>query len=283
MENSIEILNQKIQFLRNFLKKDSIKEKETEFLKQFFENFSFITGLTYKTKIERFQRVTINSRIFEEEKRISDIKYLENPPEKYVKKYGRANLIGQSVLYATDNPLTALAEMRPEAGQLITISKWKLATDYDLTVNSIFKNSPRKNRVSNSMTMRAQLEYSNLVSKIDYPKGLLDQIDLLIHFICDYFSKEVNDANHFDYFLSAHYANQIFTVLQDGEIDAIFYPSVRQSLELTNIAMKATVFKNNYTLESVEESKLVRFHNNGWQLEGTGDSKKFEDNNIIWF
>lgn len=282
METNTEILKQKIQFLRNYLTKDSINEKESQFLKQFFKNFSFITGLTYKTKIERFQRVTINSRIFGEENRISEINYLENPPEGYVKKYGRANLIGESVLYATDNPLTALAEMRPEAGQLITISKWKLKTDYDLTVNSIFKNSPTKNSFSNSMTIRAQLEYSKLVSKIDYPKELLEQIDLLIKFVCDCFSKEVNDLNHFDYFLSAHYANQIFTKLHDGEIDAIFYPSVRQSLELTNIAMKTTVFKSNYALESVEESKLLRFHNNGWQLEATGDSKKFENNNIIW-
>lgn len=282
MENTTEILKQKIHFLRNFLKKDSINERETEFLKQFFLDFTFITGLTYKTKIEKFQRVTINSRIFGEEKRITEIKHLENPPKEYVKRYGRANLIGQSVLYATDNTLTALAEMRPEAGQLITISKWKLITDYDLTVNSIFKNSPTKNDTSNSMTMRAQFEYSKLVSKIDYPKELLNQIDLLIQFVCDCFSKEVNDLNHFDYFLSAHYANQIFETLQDGEVDAIFYPSVRQSLELSNIAMKPSVFKSNYALESVEESILVRFQNNGWQLEGTGDSKKFENGNILW-
>ncbi|MCT4135548.1 RES domain-containing protein [Elizabethkingia anophelis] len=282
MENNTEILKQKIQFLRNFLKPDSIKEKEIELLKHFFLDFSFITGLTYKTKIEKFQRVTINSRIFGEEKRITEINHLENPPELYVKRFGRANMIGQSVLYATDNPLTALAEMRPEAGQLITISKWKLITDYDLTVYSIFKNSPLTTDVSNLMTIKAQIEYSKLISKINYPKELLDQIDLLIQFICDCFSKEVNDLNHFDYFLSAHYANQIFTTLQNGEIDAILYPSVRQSLELTNIAMKPAVFKANYVLESVEESKLVRFSNNGWQLEGTGDSKKFENGNILW-
>lgn len=54
MENNTEILNQKIQFLRKFLEKDSIKENETEFLKQFFENFSFITSLTYKTKVYVF-------------------------------------------------------------------------------------------------------------------------------------------------------------------------------------------------------------------------------------
>lgn len=238
--------------------------------------------MTYKAKIDRFQRVTINSRIFNEEKRITEIKHLENPPENKVKSYGRANLIGQSVLYATNNPLTALAEMRPRENQLITISIWKLKTDYSLNVNSIFKNSPTKNGVQNEITIMAQMEYAKLKSKVGYSKELLEQIDLLIQFICDCFSKEVNDSNHFDYFLSAHYANQIFTNLQGGEIDAILYPSVRQSLELTNIAMKSNVFKSNYVLESVKESRLITIQNNSWQLEGTGYSKQFENGIIKW-
>lgn len=281
--NEHDILNSKINYLRNFLRKDSIRENDIEMLIRIFSEFTFISGLTFKYKLEGFRRVTINSRIFKgEEKRITDIEHLKNPPKDLINRYGRANLTQNSILYATDNPITALAEMRPKVGQMITISTWKRKTDYDVTVASIFKNSPTKNLISNGMTLRAQIEYHKIKNQHD--KNLLKLIEEITQFICDCFSKEVNDDNHFDYFLSSHYANQIFTVLQNGEVDAIFYPSVRQSLELTNIAMKPDVFKNNYELEHVEENIITGdlTTNSGWTMLGSGESSTFNNGKIVW-
>ena len=239
--------------------------------------------MTYKQKVPTFKRVIINSKIYGGNKRIIEIKHLKYPPKECVKRFGRANMPDESILYATFDPITALSEMRPGIGELITISTWKLKTNYDLTVTPIFKNSSKNGEVHNLMSLRARIEYNKL-HKL-YDQQLQKQLDIIIQFVADCFNKEVNDSNHYDYFLSSHYANRLFNELQNGEIDAILYPSVRQSLTLTNIAVKPTVFDENYELEIVEESLIKQIplkDSLGWIMDGTGYSKNFKDNNIIW-
>lgn len=279
-----EILNAKLLPLRHFLSKDSIKESEVARISKYISEITLLTSLVYKQKIESFRRVTINSRIFDgDKKRITEISHLKYPPAKFVQRYGRANFPNESILYATFDPITALSEMRPEIGDLITISTWKLKTDYDLNVTPIFKNSTKNGVVHSELSLRANLLYKDVVKQ--YDDILRKQLDIILQFIADCFSKEVNDSNHFDYFLSSHYAKRLFTELENGKIDAILYPSVRQSLTMTNIAMKPNVFDNNYELELIEESIVktnIRGVHSGWFMEGTGYSKQFEGENIIW-
>ncbi|OWP74135.1 hypothetical protein [Flavobacterium oreochromis] len=279
-----EILLQKLLPLRHFLTKNSINEGNIEWLKKYLEGITLLTSLTYKEKIETIKRVTINSNILGSNTRITEIKHLKYPPKEFVKKFGRANKIEESVLYATFDPITALSEMRPKLGDLITISTWKLKTNYYLTVTPIFKNSTKNGEVHNGMSLRAGIEYNNLLKQY-HDEQLRKQLDIIIQFITDCFNKEVEDSNHFDYFLSSHYANRIFWELQNGEIDAILYPSVRQSLTLTNIAIKPTIFDENYSLEQVDESIITQIPNrtsSGWFMSGTGYSKTFDENLIKW-
>jgi hypothetical protein len=279
-----EILNASLLPLRTFLAKNSINEKNIEWIKKYLENVTLLTGLTYKQKISTFQRITVNPKIFAgQNKRITEIKYLTNPPKELVNTFGRANSPGESILYATFDPITALSEMRPNIGDLITISKWRLKTEYDLTVTPVFKNSTKNGEVHNEMSFRANIEYRKQLKQ--YDEQLQKQLDIILQFVADCFNKDVNDGNHFDYFLSSHYANRLLWELQNGEIDAILYPSVRQSLTLTNIALKPLVFKTNYELELVEESVVTQNlskASRGWLMEGTGYSKIFDDKNIIW-
>jgi hypothetical protein len=279
-----EILLQTLFPLRHFLTRNTINESNIEWVRKYLENVTLLSSLTYKQKIENFRRVTINSNILGSNTRITEIKHLKYPPEECVKKFGRANGIKESVLYATFDPITALSEMRPKLGDLITISTWKLKTNYDLTVTPIFKNSTKNGELHNEMSLRAELEYNKSIKQYE-DEELRKQLDIIIQFVADCFNKEVEDNNHFDYFLSSHYANRIFWELQDGEIDAILYPSVRQSLTLTNIAIKPLIFDSNYELEKVEESIITQIPNrtsSGWLLSGTGYSKTFKENLISW-
>jgi len=279
-----EVLKSQLEPLRNFLKKDSIKEREVEFIKSYLSNITLISGLTYKTQIEKLQRVSINKRLFGgENNRIDEISFLKYPPKKFVKRYGRANSPDESILYATFDPLTALSEMRLEVGDLITISTWKLKSNHPITVSPIFKNSTKDEKVYNEVSMNAMIRYNT--QKQQYSEEVQKQLDIIIQFVADCFSKDVEDTNRIDYFLSSYYANRIFWELQDGEIDAILYPSVRQSLTLTNIAMKPEVFDKHYKLELVEESIVeqnVNQQSSGWSMFGTGYSKTFENEKIAW-
>lgn len=279
-----EILLGKLAPLRKYLNSGMISEAAIAPIKAYLEQITLLSSLMYKQRIDSFQRVTINSRIFNgEHKRITEINNLKYPPKEFVKKYGRANLPGQSILYATSDSITALSEMRPEIGDLITISTWKLKTDYDLTVTPLFKNSTKDGVVHNELSLRANILYEKQVKQ--YDENTQKQLDIILQFISDCFSKEVDDNNHFDYFLSSYYANRIFTELENGEVDAILYPSVRQSLTISNIAMKPEIFDKHYDLELVEESTVATNPQNGgkgWFLKGSGYSKNFEGGIINW-
>jgi len=269
--------------LRQFLEKNSIKEVHIEWLKKYLENVTFLTSLIYKQKIEGFKRITINRNILGKNSRITEVRHLKYPPKECVNRFGRANNIQESVLYATFDPITALSEMRPNIGDLITISTWRLKTSYDLTVTPIFKNSTKNGVIHSSISLQAGIQYWNAIKQYDVQQK--KQFDLILQFVADCFSKEIEEGNHFDYFLSSHYANRLFWELQDGEIDAILYPSVRQSLTLTNIAMKPTVFDENYEVELVEESTITQIPSKtapGWSMNGIGYATTIENGNIVW-
>lgn len=278
-----QILEYKLIPLRKYLEKNSISEKDLEIIKPILKDVNLLSTLMYRQRINTFQRVTVNSWIPDVKGRVEFIKHLKNPPKECVKKYGRANLIGKSILYATFDYLTALSEMRPEVSETITVSYWKLKSDYDLHVTPIFKNSSKDGIVHNELSIRARILANRMLNL--YDENVRKQIEIILQFIADAFSKEVEDSNKFDYFLSAHYANRLLYEFENGELDGILYPSVRQSLTLSNIALKPEIFEEHFELEKVEESKVISRPSaisRGWNLEGTGYSTKFEDGKIIW-
>ena len=103
--------------------KTEIKHKNRFFLK--FEDFDierFREWLNELT-IQNFRkRVLYRARISEDKKMIEAEK-MGKPPEKFVKDGGRANPVGISYLYTATNRSTAIAEVRPHKGDVITIAK----------------------------------------------------------------------------------------------------------------------------------------------------------------
>lgn len=269
--------------LRKYLGKNSINEKELERIIPLLKNVTILSSLIYRQKIDGFQRVTVNDWIPDVNGRVEYIKHLKYPPKEYIKKYGRANLIGQSVLYATFDYITALSEMRPDIGNTITVSFWKLKSDYALSVTPIYKNTTKDGVVHNELSLRANVMSKQMLKQ--YDENVRMQIDIIVKFIADAFSKDVEDGNHFDYYLSAYYANKLFYEFENETIDAILYPSVRQSLTLSNIALKPEIFDKYYELDKVEESVILSkpsIGSRGWNMRGTGYSKTFTDEKIIW-
>jgi len=278
-----QILEYKLMPLRKYLEKNSITEKELDKIIPILKDVDLLSTLMYRQRIDSFQRVTVNNWISDIHGRVEFIKHLKNPPKEYVKKYGRANIIGQSILYATFDYLTALSEMRPEVNDTITVSYWKLKSDYDLSVTPIFKNSTKDGIVHNELSLRARILANNMLNQ--YDENVKKQIETILQFIADAFSKEIEDSNKFDYYLSAHYANRLLYEFENGELDGILYPSVRQSLTLSNLALKPEIFDKYFELEKVEESIIVSRPSigaKGWNLRGTGYSTKFENGKIIW-
>lgn len=281
-----QLLTYYITQLRGFLKKNSINEntsKKIEFILN--HQFTYITSLTFKKKIYSFLRLTVNKRVNDDksEKTIEEIcklKYRKDGAQ----TNGRANLIGDRILYGTDNIISALKEARVENNNVITISTWKLKDEKLLTITPIFKNFPFiYNEAFNIDFIELHKEY---LLKINQNETETRQnIDLFVNFLSDCFSKDVDSNNHYDYFLSSFYANRLFNFLQNGEIDCILFPSVQDDLLAINIAMKHDVFDNNYELEKVEEKRvsiLPTGKNSYCELIPIKESISFSKNQINW-
>ena len=121
-------------------------------------------SLEHKSRFPTIERITINKNVIGKNKRIHNLEFLKYPPAEKVNKYGRCNIPGTSVLYGTFMKPTAMMEMAPRVGDLITISKWKLKDDYELTYSPIFMNQPTDG-MFNPRTFEIKEQFDEQVNK----------------------------------------------------------------------------------------------------------------------
>lgn len=275
-----------INSLRHFLNKGSISETSSKWLHENLDKvIPFFSSPIFDMRFPELQRITINKNLFGgDNKRIDEAKFLKYPPADKVSKHGRANLIGQSVFYSTSNPITAMKEMKPEVGDLISTSIWKQKEDgYYLKISPIFKITSLNGHVHNEMSLKFKMAYENALKQ--HEKDTADQIDELLQFVADCFAKNVDYGNNYDYTLSAFYADKILNKFQGGSIDALVYPSVADKLDFSNVAIKPDILEKHFDLYQVDEGVVVGLPHGpggGFSIEGTGWSRTFTDGKIVW-
>jgi hypothetical protein len=244
----------------------------------------FFSNLVLTGTFPELKRITINRNVVGANKRIRDICYLKYPPANKVTKYGRCNLPGQSVFYGTFISMTALFEMRPRIGDLITESTWRLKGDQPLIYCPIFKNQPIRKDVINPRTFNLNQLYIEKLN--EYPINIRRQIDSLVQFVTDSFTKQVHTSNHLNYIFSAYFSNKILNVFENGSIEAIYYPSVKEKLSFENIAIKTDVFDRKYELIEVKDSvvDMDPFRGGGYFMYGLDECKSFDyaAGKILW-
>lgn len=250
-------------------------------LNDLIEFKSFIVA---ELEFPEIDRLTINRNILKTNSRIKDINLLKYPPKELVKSYGRCNLPNQSVLYASFGPLMIMSEMRPKVGDLITTSTWKNIDDTPLKITPIFKNQPANGTI-NLNSYNFNETYNKLLKQ--HPSNVAKEIDHLTQFIADAFSRRFKmNSNYSNYVISAYFSNQILNEYDD-QVDAIFYPSVQQSLSFENLAIKPLIFDKKYRLIKVKESivvKSIEDGDGGYFTEGVCETETFdyESSTIHW-
>ncbi len=202
----------------------------------------------------------------------------------------------ESVLYASLMSMTALDEMRPRAGDIITETVWKRISNKRLTYIPIFSNQPTNSPMvnpvtgevipflTNSRTLEMEAKFKELISS--YPKNLQELGLSVVQFIADCFSKPVNANNHFNYVFSAYIANEFLYKVEGDEIDALYYPSVANKLNSENLAIKPRVFDELYEPFGVIENIVVTDPSTGggYYMKPSGATTKFnfETDEILW-
>jgi hypothetical protein len=245
----------------------------------------FFSHLVLTDIFPEVNRLTINKNILGSNKRIYDIKYLKYPPADKVTKYGRCNFPKQSVLYCSFLNMTAMNETQPRVGDLVTETVWRVKKNQTLTFCPIFKNQPTDEGKLNINTFNINKLYTKKIK--DYPEFIRQQIDNLIQFVADTFTKRVKPNSNLDYLFSAYFSNKILNEFENSSIEAIYYPSVKDKLSFENLAIKPTVFDSKYELVKVSESVCIMDPTNGkggYFFQGISDCQSFDyaSEKILW-
>lgn len=245
----------------------------------------FFSNLVMQDRFPEIHRLTVNRRVVGVNKRIRDIKQLKYPPADKVTKYGRCNLPSQSVLYASFGPMIAISEVKPRIGDLITETTWRAKDEATLVYSPIFKNQPTEENTINLRTFEINQLYEEKVR--NYPKNVKMQLDALLQFVTDAFTRNIHPEANLDYVFSAYFSNKIFNEFESGRIEAIYYPSVQAKLSFENIAIKSDVFDSKYELAEVKESLVVvepSTGKGGYFMEVTSDCKSFDyaSGKVLW-
>jgi len=245
-------------------------------LLQMLKESTFSPIITSFSKVvPNFQRLTINRTLPDNKNEtIRDLKLLKYPPSESVTKIGRANLKNQSILYGTFILPTAVFELKPTIGDLVTISVWTLKnTNTSLVVFPIID----YNKCSDFQLLK---EFDKALR--DLPEGLKDIIISDNCIIAKCFSKFVEKGKSTNYLFSASYADSIFKY-NGGEIEAIIYPSVQDPVNSANIAIKPQAFDDKYRISEIRECIVISHNILGLYLKNIKVTDSLDDKgNIIW-
>jgi hypothetical protein len=270
----------------NKISNNGINEFWEKWLLQVLPNsMPFFTHLIAYYNFPTLERITINRNILGSNKRIKNIDFLKYPPADKVKKYGRCNLKQKSIFYGAPMIMTALSEMRPKVGDLITKSIWKLSTEHTFKVCPIFHFQPT-NGTMNPRTFELEQDFYKEVNK-NYSENFREAVINLSKFIAFHFSKNVNSENDRDYIFSAFFADKLLNELDGGSIEGLVYPSVKERLSFENVALKPEIFDQHFLLYEVHESVVVKDPSDGGGgllMKGITDCKQFDYENklILW-
>ena len=258
---------------------------EKQLLLMLDHSIPFFSHLILTDVFPEIHRHTINKRVIGSNKRIRDIKFLKYPPADKVTKYGRCNYPKQSVLYSSFFEMTAMNEAQPRIGDLITESVWRVKGNQTLKYCPIFKNQPEGKNIINQRTYEINQIYKNKIK--EFPDYIREQIDSLVQFVADAFTKRVHPNSDLDYIFSAYFSNKILNDFEHGSIEAIYYPSVKEKLSFENLAIKPNVFDDKYELVEVHDSVCVTDITNGrggYFFQGLSDCKSFDysSGKILW-
>jgi len=236
-----------------------------------------ILPLTFNKCFPSFCRITVNKRVLDgENSRIAETKWLGCKPAKKVDSYGRMNLIGQSMLYGTFSVPTAVNELQPEIGDLVTLSEWTLKhPNTELIVYPIFWNMRQDKGYFQILN-----QYRKFIARFE--KDIQGIFDTQMQFIADVMSKRISRENNNTYVFTASIANRILYIEMNGETEAIIYPSVKDTCKMDNIAIKPVSFDEKYKLKSVREYQIQVNSDELKMNLVTGQSSIFENGQIIW-
>ena len=250
--NSTADVLEKLNYYRAISKKGIHKLTENELvdLKNEFIEF-FNVKLAFKTIAEptKLFRITNNINIYGSKVRLQKISDLLGAPE-HLAEYNRCNLINEGVFYAALDLTTAIWETKPQVGDYITISEWKIKEGEKLNIHSVFHPKLTNVNLDSQYAFDQYLEKQKKLSQ-----NIANVFEEILLFFTEEFMKIVDKENKQNYFFSAINASRFLQSKPDKngfKIEAISYPSIKMNLGTTNIAIPNDIVLRKLDLVSIK-------------------------------
>lgn len=199
-------------------------------------------------------RVTFNKGVTDgKNTKITNISQLLGPPTEKA-KMNRCNLEGESVFYSAIDLNTAIWETKPQPGDIITISEWKIKPDKYLIANSIF-NHPEIDEI-NMHSKKMQERFAKEIENVPPTQNQL--FNEIIKFATEEFVKIVDREKPKEYLFSAYFSSEFSKTSPDGyRTEAIVYPSIQRNYRTSNIAILNSVVLDKLDLLGITTYKVI--------------------------
>lgn len=250
------------------------KIDSADFEKLTIEDFEeYLTPLfrCYKVTVPRFERglYLYRGRTCKQPKNIKEITY---PPAEIVKRYGRANSIGETFFYAATARAVPFFELNLKKGDYIALSRWK-TTDKLLV-----------NHIGFSKECREYLRSNRTLDEIyDFVKSTKSHGDLnsLVHDYLAYkFSKLVNSGEEHYYKLTIAISRKLF---KSDIFSGLLYPTIAITGNADNILLKKDFVDTNLELKSVEYIEIKEARDRKYDIQVVDSATKInEKGDLLW-
>lgn len=196
------------------------------------------------------------------------------PPTYYCKENGRANVKNTTVFYCSNDPLTAMLEVKPKIGDEGYISLWKPNVKRDVISAICLPTSLPNTNPWNKIASNSHIHLLNSIAQSE-------QKDKVFHLAYMYdFVAELYRLERPPY----HITSMISWELIYGQFirDFIVYPSIQNNYNTCNMAFHPNFVYNNLILEKIISFKIIDTFNGQIKFNLSEKVGFFVNNKLHW-
>lgn len=246
LQESVLFYEQAYPFLKNINLSALTENDKDEIVRFVNKMLNYNVIIQNNVRFKNVFRVSFVKEDFLENGKLRDTGFISYPPLPVVqklRKYGRANSNDTTCLYCAFNPVIALLETKPKAGDRIIISQWLKDDDSPFVSFPIVNN----NAVVNEGVIKGTKKFKE---RMAYNHPLFARtLDLLFEFLGSEFVKNVPivNVNSYEYLYSAYFSDKVLKstlkpVPHPTEpilnYDCVIYPSVAANHRTDNLAIR---------------------------------------------
>lgn len=208
-------------------------------------------------------------RICDKPRNLSDIIY---PPARLITCYGRANDIGEQILYATTGKSAVFHELPTRVGDYIAMGRWR--STGKMLLNHIGFTDQCK------ASLNSARDLDQLYDFVAHMRDFGQTNDLLHAYLASKFITPVGIGEEWKYKISIAIGHILLT---GNRIDGIMYPTVAMQGNVDNIAIKSACVSRYLVLEGVEFVRVIDKRGGSYSYEIIDSATKVDDHDyLIW-